>query len=488
MSPWKRLLYFLLLAFLLWDLSYSYYQYSKEQLDGDLQESILPSEGYSTLYSSPFGAKAIFENKSYPNTNRFFGHYTLKTVFTHGVWSLQNFTNPVDSVFMAAAISKLIFHFFLLFLLAACVTGYFRMFSFNFVLAMALITPLIQVQGYAPIMGITDTSITYVFFYSFPSIFLMLVTLPFVFVKIHSKYLFKSIPIIVIYFLASLVANFSGPLNPGSILIFFLVLFSFHLYKQSTVQSGAFFHRFWKAVYGLPGYFWMFVVPVCFVALYSFYLGTYNQNNELYQKSLAEMYLLLPEGIKMQFFEKIGYTLVFTILLINYIIIKRKVKSDYTRRILQAYRFVLIFAIIYILLLPLGGFRDYRPYILRSDSIIPITLSIFFLFGISTMVVLKFLKKKQLVLYSLVLVSFLAILQQHDQVKVENEKEKQALHILNESQDDVVVFSDDFTIVSWNPVRHPDESIHPIELSKIWNIIDKDDDKRFFQSPHATKP
>jgi hypothetical protein len=483
----KKVLYFVLVAFLICDLTYSYTQYSKMRLDGDLQESILPSEGYNTLYSSPFGYKAIIEGKSYPNTNRFFGHYTLKTVFTDGVQFLQNITNPVESVFLAAALSKLLFHFFLLFLLAACITGSFRIFSFDVILAMALISPLIQVHGYSEMMGITNTSITYVFFYSFPSVFLLLVVIPFVFLRVHRRNLFSSIPLVIFFGLSSLVLNFSGPLNPGSILIFFLVIYSFDIYKQSVNKTGTLQHRIWRSVFGLPVHFWFFALPVCLIALYSFYLGTYNANNTLYQKSLADMYRLLPEGFIIQFFEKIGYPLVLIVLLVNYFIIRYMVKTDNAIQLLRAYRFVLIFALIYILLLPLGGYRDYRPYILRSDSIIPITLSIFFLFGITTITVLKTLKNKSLLLYTLVLVCFLTILQRHDKIRDENSKEKLALHAMSASSEDLMVFDDDFTIVSWGLTLQPEESYIQIELMKIWNIIDKNEHKHFYQAPPAVE-
>lgn len=45
---------------------------------------------------------------------------------------------------------------------------------------------------------------------------------------------------------------------------------------------------------------------------------------------------------------------------------------------INLFKWIGVFSLFYILLLPLGGYRDYRPNVLRHDTILPITLSLIF--------------------------------------------------------------------------------------------------------------
>jgi len=79
----NKILYFILLIFLLFDLGYSFYQHYHMPLDGDMSEIIIPisSTGYYKALHDPFGLDALLKNDIYANPNRFFAHWTSAEYF-----------------------------------------------------------------------------------------------------------------------------------------------------------------------------------------------------------------------------------------------------------------------------------------------------------------------------------------------------------------------------------------------------------------------
>lgn len=65
-----------------------------------------------------------------------------------------------------------------------------------------------------------------------------------------------------------------------------------------------------------------------------------------------------------------------------------------SQRIIRLSRCFLLFTIAFIVLLPLGGYRDYRPYIIRRDSIQPVLIGIMILYGLGALHVLQNLPPK----------------------------------------------------------------------------------------------
>ena len=139
----------------------------------------------------------------------------------------------------------------------------------------------------------------------------------------------------------------------------------------------------------------MRTLPIGIFSSYSLYLGKYNLHNSIYSASLVDLYLSLPTGIYYQFTQKLAFPVLFLILVINVLIISRMSKTSERKKILNAFKWIGLFSLIYILLLPLGGYRDYRPNILRYDTIMPITLSLFFVFGTTSLFILKNISRQK---------------------------------------------------------------------------------------------
>ena len=145
------------------DIGYSFLQHYNMPFDGDMAESILPANGIKKVLKKPLGLKVIREQTTYQNPNRFFSHWFFNQSFNKIPQFLRSYKNPIDSVYLTCAIVKTIIQIALLILLAMAISGTTKLLDFNFILSVALITPLFQANGFFTYMGIIDQSITYVF-------------------------------------------------------------------------------------------------------------------------------------------------------------------------------------------------------------------------------------------------------------------------------------------------------------------------------------
>jgi len=110
---------------------------------------------------------------------------------------------------------------------------------------------------------------------------------------------------------------------------------------------------------------------------------------------LWDLYLRLPIGIYYLLTQKLGFPILLLILAINSLIIRYKINTPEGKTILKLFKWIGLFALIYILFLPFGGYRDYRPNILRYDTILPITISLVFIFAKTTIFILRHYPIKQ---------------------------------------------------------------------------------------------
>jgi len=148
-------------------------------LDGDMAESILPAKGYEKIFQDPFGISVITENACYPNPNRFFAQWAYAKYFQHAPFVLQQFVSPIESIYYCSAIVKILIQILLLITAGFYITGNRKFLCLEFLLAIVLIIPFFQTNGYRSYMGIIDPSITYTFSYALPCALLLLFYLPF---------------------------------------------------------------------------------------------------------------------------------------------------------------------------------------------------------------------------------------------------------------------------------------------------------------------
>lgn len=222
----------------------------------------------------------------------------------------------------------------------------------------------------------------------------------------------------------------------------------------------------------IPKDYIFFLIPICLFSLYSLFLGRYNSVDLSNKMPVAVLYSRLPAGIFYQFTQKLGFPVLFSILIINTIIINAKLKSLEGEKILRTFKWIGLFAIIYILVLPLGGYRNYRPYVLRYDTIMPITLSLMFIFGKTTTFILKRISYRQKYWYIPLIILVTFIFTNSDEPRFDkNDCERRAIVKIVESSEPVVKIDNNCTVLSWTKIENPADSESKIKLLELWRII-----------------
>ena len=384
---------------------------------------------------------------------------------------LQNFISPIDSVYFACALAKIIVHILLVYLLlTVAITGNFSLFNQQSLFVGLLCTVFFQANGYRDFMGIIDPSTTFTFFYALPSIYLLLLLLPAILFYVHGKLPQVSPIRSLCLLLLVMIASLSGPLNPAIILVIGL-LYGVYILRQLIASGWE-----WNILNSNPlprVYSFIYLFAVVFSG-YSLYLGTFNLTSHLIQNPIIDSYSRLPYGIYYQFSQKLGFPLLFLTIIINYIFIDRFTDFSTLKKYRSLLLWIAVFSITYILLLPLGGFRPYRPHILRYDTILPITLGLIFLLGISTTIVMKSVHLRLRNAYILNIATVMLIFTLADEPKFDgNACERAALEKLSVANSEIVKLSADCSVVDWRPITDPEKSEANAELIYRWGITDR---------------
>lgn len=436
----KKNIKYIFIILLLADITYSFIQHYNLPLDGDMSYLIMPFDGFKQLMNDPFGLSALCGNV-YLGTNRFFAHWTMASYFKSAPFICQYITNPIDSLYLSCAVAKTIIQIFLIWLLSAYISRSTNILKKEFLLSAVLITPLFQTWGYNGFMGIIDCSITYTFFYALPLSLLMFFFLPFYNSKASNQVL-KFNPITCVLFVILIVyLSLNGPLIPATVIIICpsLLIYGWWTSYTKSLQTST-IKKFTEAFRQIPRlelfYFTLFTI----VCLYSFYIGRFNSANFVNPVPLLKRYSLLMIGIYYQITKSHGPQLLFLIIAINAIIISRHKYSEEAMRLMKNLKWIVILSSIYIILLPLGGYREYRPYIIRWDTIMPINLSLFYFYGISTLYLIKQFSSKVKIVYLTGIAVFLLIFTLADKTDYNaNTCEKEAIKAIAKSKDKIVL-------------------------------------------------
>ena len=453
----------LLIIFLLGDFAFSFLQYYTTPLFGDVDSHVLPDHHIRKVIDDPFGFQAIFHER-HTNPNRFFSHYTFMKYMQKAPLFFQNFTDPISSVYFATALAKLGVQVLFVALMAMFISGKKKIFSHGFLLSAAVIAPLFQVYGFWSRMGINDRSIAYTFFYAIPIVFLMLFLYPII-ENIYLKTDFKKIwYLITIPLVVAL--PLSGPLIPAVlILVSFLLLLSF-LYPAGIKNSIDFF----QALHCVPKTFYFLLVPACAFSLYSLFLGFYNVNYEGGIISLTDRFLRLPQGLYSQVFHALGFPVLLIMSGINFFLLK-KIKGNDSNKLIIQLGWIGIFSILYILLLPFGGYRPYRPNIIRYDTFMPVTIGLIYFFGASVYFLLNYLVGKPRQYYSGLVIVCLLFFTVADMKGIgRNKCERTAFRKMAESAEKIVPLPNGCFIMAWENIYDYKQSENRAELIYRWGI------------------
>ncbi len=469
------------LVIVLLDLGYSFYQHYHMSLGGDLGDNITPTteRGFYQVLQDPLGISVLFKKNAYPNPNRFFAHWTVYKYFRTVPILLQKIAGPITSVYLSSAIAKILIQIFILYLLSVYISNNRNPRRPEFLFAAALIFPLFQTWGYNRYMGIIDQSVVYSFFYALPVGMLGLFYLP-IYRRIYGGQGGRFSPVLLVMLTLFIpVLTLNGPLIPGIALIASpLILLKLCLNNWSKLESGAAGTRIRLSVRKIPGQVLFLLITIMIFSLYSLYIGSKNSVTINESIPLIDRYSKLPKGLYYLITSKLGFPFLFLIITFNLFLLLRYYESAESRKIITFLKWSGIFALLYILVLPLGGYRSYRANILRYDTFIPVTLGIMYAFGTSSFFLIKILKGRKKVLYISAIAMILLLITNADRVnKTDYLCERMALEQIAASQDSIVAVNADCKIMDWVITKDPLIRELDAELLLLWNITDE---KRLF--------
>jgi hypothetical protein len=448
-------------------------------LDGDMAGIIMPADAYKPVMKDPLALKALIHHDQYAAPNRFFIHWFMQMYYKNLPFLLEKFFTPIQSVFIATALARTAIQTAIIYLLAAGIAGTYRLWNKRFLFAALLITPFFQTNGFEQMMSVTMNSITYTFFYALPYVFLLLYFLPFYFKYVLQKEIIftplKNILLVLLLFIICL----GGPLaSPIVLIICTLSLFYLFIknYRQLSVRLTG---KIILSIKNIDRKILFHFSCAIFLALYSIYIGRFNIENEWATIPLIERYQLMPRGLwTLLTPQKFNDNLIFALgccFLFYYGF--RKYKNE---NIISLMKWIGLFVIIYLILLPLGGYRVYRPLIIRNDTFSPVTLSIFFFYATTGMLLYKAIgargKKFLFVLFAVVAFIYMNA----DKELGDNSCQKESLRKMAESDQPVVELRDWCTVMSWEPVTNKDESDLNAQLIRLWKITPV---KKLYYSP-----
>lgn len=456
------------------DIGYSFRQYYGEPIDGDVPNIVNPAPIYQKVLSDPLGISILKGDEKYAATNRFSCHWMMRFWFNN-VYSLFSlfFKDKIKCLYFTAAIFSLFVQYFLIALLAVFSTKKIRFWRLSFLIPCILLLPFFQSNGFESQIGIIDQCITYTFFYAFPIGLFMLYLIPFYLIETSTNDIKKGkksmIAIVSIPF--SLFLAFSSPLiAPLVLLLFPTVIFYLFIEKYKVADKRDFVDKVKQAISTFPYYLLIPFVSFIFFGIYSFYIGTFNIENGL-SMPLIDRYYLLFEGIPKYFVAKMGLPFILLILLVNFVINKKRNKNY---KISKATLFLIFLCFVYVFLLPLGGYRNYRPMIIRNDTFIPITMVLLYYVGKGINLHLTQLKGIYFKYYLIFIATILMVFWFADTPQFnKNECQMNNLYTIKNSKEDLVVLNSNCTILSWINIADPSWGSNISDLLFKWKITEK---------------
>jgi len=128
----KIILYIILVIFLVCDLSYSFLQYYNTHFDSDITSGVVPAVDVQKIFDDPFNLNVIINKEMHSYPNQFFAHLFYREYFQKVPLFLQNFVSPIKSIYLSAAIIKLIVHIIILFCLSFFITKTYSNTKYDF--------------------------------------------------------------------------------------------------------------------------------------------------------------------------------------------------------------------------------------------------------------------------------------------------------------------------------------------------------------------
>jgi len=476
-----KLIVTILVIFLTGDLIYSFFEYYYIPLDGDISYGVVPGRNVQQLLDDPLGFHLLSTGEKHINPNRYFAHVFFKEYMQKMPLILQNFTSPIVSVYLSCALIKMLVHFLALFALSILISGTTKVLNKTFLLSAVLITPLIQANGYWDHMGINDRATTYTFFYALPTVLLMIYMMPLI--KLIKQEEIPKFGFIksILWLCMAIALPLSGPLVPGIVLISTVLIGIYFLFYSAPIEKKVSIKILLNRLQKMPTQIFIFIIPISLISLYSLFLGLFDSNYGSEVIPIVARYQKLPLGIYYQISQSLGVPILLILIGVNIYLIKRTHNLPESQKLITEIKWIGLFTAIYLFLLPLGGYRPYRPNILRYDTFIPITIALLYFYGHSTLYLLQNIKRGSKNIYITALVLIFAIYMNSDKIETQEYKnERKAIEFLVNSPAKVTLLPPQNSIMSWQPINIPEQSEMNAKILKFWGITKEE--KLYYQT------
>jgi hypothetical protein len=477
----KQYYFIILIILLITDGIYSYHQFSLFSIDGDVARIAAPDTSYINVLNDPFGFGILKTGKIHAGSNRYFAHITEFFYMREMPILLQEFVSPIDSIYITAAFAKTIIQSGMILLLAAYISIPFGLKRNDFLIGALLICPLFQVVGFYEYTAFIDGGITYALFYALPSMLLLVFLLPY-YNKIITGKSSLSIYLKPIWLLLVIVLVFHGPLS-GPVLLIICSTTLFYCWYTYWIRypEKQFYNRIGSSVRSINKELLFSFSFVIIISLYSFYIGKFNTENIINTIPIGERFTHLIQGLPIIFLEwSNGVLPLFICILIN-ILLLFFIKGNVFKKILTISGLLLLFSIIYIFLTPFGGYREYRYYILRRDTIQPVMVCLYFIWGLTSLYILKNSNSFKYV-YAFFLCIVCIFYTLSDPLPTHtNECEREMLHQLETTKTECVLLTKDCSVIGWVTYETCESTKNASVLLKHWNITSKE--IRYYYKP-----
>ncbi len=470
-----RLIVLVLILLLLGDVGFSFYQYLQMPLDGDLADIVLPSDRCDEVLADPLGLTALFEGEVYTSPNRWVVHALLSNYMRSMPLMLQVFWAPIPSIYLSAALLKVLTHLLLLFVAGLYLDLLGISKKIYLLVSLLILSSFFQAVGYHSSMGMIDQSLSYASFYALPLGIFLLYLYPFFRILPSEDSSSWPVGIYLVMIPLALVQSLGGPLiAPLAVLLCggmwgYLWLSSYH--NNSYDGESKLVGRLWRAMGDISQPIRIIFPIFVIFSLYSIYLGRFNIENEVEGPGLWERYLLLPRGIFSMMTAKPGPWLLLLLTLVQWIGLGRmgKLQGPIKRLLIGAG----LLTLVYLLILPLGGYREYRPLIVRRDTFMPIYLLLMFFNIYSLGLLLKLSSpvfRPWICCLGLGIGLFFSLADA--QAPPKNSCEIASMKELQEKTSPVAL-SRECSLMSWKPIKNPGESAPQAKLLLHWGVTEE---------------
>jgi hypothetical protein len=338
----------------------------RTQFDPDLSRVAGPTQSYAHVLHDPFGVDGLRTGLRYAGAGRAMAHLTTKAWADHALgWMRVVFADPVRSLYFSLALTAIVVH--LGFLVVGC--GYLRAYqplsTRSMIVGAFGLSLFVQLASQRFYLGIIDHSMSYTFAYAIPLLTLAAFFLPVYRSLLHGDYVPSPFASVVLVPLALYLA-FSGPLVQPVVALIGVLLVG----AQAVRRNRLLVHR--RLVPGLA--------MLAILSAWGMYISQFNTESAT-SVSIATRYTLLRHGLFQVLVRPSSpWPLLVAALAFLYRFVSRSARQRVRLRLRKHLIVGVGFSAAWLTLLPLGGYRNYRPFILSSVTLLPVTLIAVYLF------------------------------------------------------------------------------------------------------------